>query len=442
MSLVTRTAAELGWAIEVGKVDAVEVTKAFLAEIDDCPHSDDIYTQITRERAMSEAQAAARRAQRATRLGPLDGVPVSWKDLFDTAGINTQGGSQLLEGRIPKSDCEVVHRATQAGMVCLGKTHLSELAFSGLGINPMTQTSTNRYDTEAAPGGSSSGAAASVSYNLAPIGIGSDTGGSVRIPSAWNGLVGLKTTHGLVSLDGVIPLCKSFDTVGPLCRSVEDAGLMFEILSGQQINMTNSPEPDAVKLLVCETAMLENCEASQLLAFESALVELGKVGVKIERREIRELEEMTTLGPKMFPYEAYQQWGEVIENSPEKMFPPVLKRFRGGKNISAQQDADARARMMELRASYLETTRGFHAVLAPTTPNNAPKIQPLLDDHDLFWETNMLSLSNTRIANMFGLCALSLPTATQGAGIMVMAPPFHDEALLQMGMMMEPVVAV
>ena len=441
MSILSVTAAELGWAIDVGKADPVDITNAFLAEIAASEHRDNTYVRVTAERALDEAKAASQRAKSGMRKSPLDGVPVSWKDLFDTADIETEGGTRLLAGRVPDMDCEVIRRATEAGMICLGKTHLSELAFSGLGINPMTATSPNLFDNEAAPGGSSSGAAASVAFDMAPIAIGSDTGGSVRIPSAWNGLVGLKTTHGAVPLDGVIPLCASFDTVGPLARSVEDAGLMFEILSGRKINLDLSPDLAAVKLFVCETAMFDFCDDAHRDAFEAAIVELKKTGINIERGEIPELEEMVTLGPIMFPYEAYGQWGKLIETAPDKMFEPVLNRFRGGIGIVAQKDAAARQRMMELRASYNQRMTGIDAVIAPTTPIAAPKIQPLLDDHDLFWDVNMRALANTRYANMFGLCALTLPTATQGAGFMLMAAPNDEERLLQMGMAMEPVVA-
>ena len=442
MGLLSLSAAELGWAIDVGKADPVEITKAFLSQISESSYRDQIYAFVSDERALVEAEAASQRAKSGNRKSPLDGVPVSWKDLFDTENIPTQSGTRLLEGRIPSSDCEVIQRASKAGMICLGKTHLSELAFSGLGINPMTQTSPNRYDLSTAPGGSSSGAAASVSFDLAPIAIGSDTGGSVRIPSAWNGLVGLKTTHGVVPLDGVVPLCSSFDTVGPLCRTVEDAGLMFEILSGNKVNLGSSPDLGSVKLLVCETAMLEHCDKTQLIAFERAVNELQKAGANIERGEIPELIEMTQLGPILFPYEAYNQWGEAIENAPEKMFRPVLNRFLGGKYLTAEQDASARKRMMELRQSYNQRTRFYDAVIAPTTPNNAPKIEPLMEDFELFWEVNLRSLSNTRTANMFGLCALTLPTATAGAGFMLMCGPGSEEKLVQMGMAMEPVVAI
>ncbi len=439
--MLSVSATELGWAIDVGKVDPVDVTKAFLDEISASPHSAKIYSQVCAERAMEEAKEASVRAKSGMRRSPFDGVPVSWKDLFDTAGIETEGGTKLLEGRVPHEDCEVIARADEAGMICIGKTHLSELAFSGLGINPMTQTAPNRYDPSLAPGGSSSGAAASVAFDLAPIAIGTDTGGSVRIPAAWNGLVGLKTTHGAIPLDGVIPLCSSFDSVGPICRSVEDAGFMFEILSGQKINQSITPDMNAIKLLVCETALLENCEPAHLAAFETALSQLQKAGAIIERAPIPELDEMVMLGPLMFPYEAYAQWGDWIERTPEKMFAPVLNRFRAGGEVTPQQDAGARARMMELRAIYEEKTKPYNAVIAPTTPIAAPKIQPLLDDHDLFWDVNLQALSNTRYANMFGLCALTMPSATDGAGVMLMASPNKEQDLVQMGLVVEPVIA-
>jgi aspartyl-tRNA(Asn)/glutamyl-tRNA(Gln) amidotransferase subunit A len=194
--------------------------------------------------------------------------------------------------------------------------------------------------------------------------------------------------------------------------------------------------------LVCESSMLEHCDEVQLDAFETAVNELQKAGVNIERGEIPELTEMTQLGPIMFPYEAYKQWGEAIENAPDKMFKPVLDRFLGGKHVTAEQDATARARMMELRKSYNQRTRFYDAVIAPTTPNRAPVIKPLMEDFGLFWDINLRSLSNTRIGNMFGLCALTLPTATIGAGFMLMSAPGSEEKLLQMGMAMEPVVAV
>ncbi|MGR3364905.1 MAG: amidase family protein, partial [Maritimibacter harenae] len=226
------SAGALGRGIGAGRIDPVELCESFLDAAGAHPDGTRIYARLTRERALAEAQAAAGRARDGQRRGPLDGVPVSWKDLFDTADAATEAGSALLRDRQPERDARVLQTATAQGLVCVGKTHMSELAFSGLGLNPITATPPNRHDPEAVPGGSSSGAAASVAQGLAAAGIGSDTGGSVRVPAAWNDLVGLKTTHGRLSLTGVVPLAARFDTVGPLCRTVEDAGLLLAALEG------------------------------------------------------------------------------------------------------------------------------------------------------------------------------------------------------------------
>ncbi|MGA1684985.1 MAG: amidase, partial [Gemmobacter sp.] len=226
------TAAALGREIEAGRADPVALAEAFLGAIAAHPEGARVYARTTPERAMAEAGAARARARAGLRRHPLDGVPLSWKDLFDTAGIATEAGSALLAGRVPAADADVLAEATRAGLVCLGKTHMSELAFSGLGLNPVTATPPNVNDPARVPGGSSSGAAASVALGLAPAAIGSDTGGSVRIPAAWNDLVGLKTTEGRIGLGGVVPLAESFDTVGPLARSVEDCALILSALEG------------------------------------------------------------------------------------------------------------------------------------------------------------------------------------------------------------------
>ncbi|MDH3264989.1 MAG: amidase family protein, partial [Paracoccaceae bacterium] len=190
------SAGDLGRGIASGGIDPVELAEAFLEAIAAHPDASRIYARTTPERARAEAKAAAERARAGHRRHPLDGVPISWKDLFDSAGVATEAGSALLAGRVPVADAAVLANATAQGSVCLGKTHLSELAFSGLGLNPITATPPNVNDPAAVPGGSSSGAAASVAFGLAAGAIGSDTGGSVRIPAAWNDLVGLKTSVG------------------------------------------------------------------------------------------------------------------------------------------------------------------------------------------------------------------------------------------------------
>ena len=207
------TAAHLGRGIESGEIDPVDLCDIYLAAIDAHPMRDRIYARVSADRARNEAAAASVRAKAGQRLSSLDGVPVSWKDLFDTAGVATEAGTKLMEGRVPTTDAEVLRVATGMGLVCLGKTHMSEIAFSGLGYNPMTATPPCVNDPDAVPGGSSSGAAASVAFGLAAAAVGSDTGGSVRVPSVWNDLVGLKTTFGRLPVAGSVALCTEFDTV-------------------------------------------------------------------------------------------------------------------------------------------------------------------------------------------------------------------------------------
>ncbi|MEO0917228.1 MAG: amidase family protein, partial [Pseudomonadota bacterium] len=268
---LTRTAADLGRQIEAGKIDPVELTEAFLSAIGAHPYRDRIYARVTADRARSEARAASDRANRGLRRSRLDGVPISWKDLYDTAGVATESGSALLSGRVPNRDAEVLKNATGAGLICLGKTHQTELAFSGLGLNPVTASPPCFNDHDAVSGGSSSGAGTSVAFGLAAVGIGSDTGGSVRIPSVWNDLVGLKTRHGRLSLKGVVPLCARFDTVGPLCRSVEDAALMLSTLENGQPADLSGASIVGGRFAVLRTQAFQNIEETPSVAFEAAV---------------------------------------------------------------------------------------------------------------------------------------------------------------------------
>ncbi|MEL6839316.1 MAG: amidase family protein, partial [Pseudomonadota bacterium] len=283
------TAAELGRGIGAGNIDPVALAQVYLDAIDSHEYRDRIYARVTHDRARAEAAAASERAKSGFRRGPLDGVPVSWKDLFDTAGIATEAGTALMAGRVPDRDAYVLQTASAAGLVCLGKTHMSEIAFSGLGLNPITATPPCVNDLHAVPGGSSSGAGASVAFGLAAAGIGSDTGGSVRIPSAWNDLVGLKTTHGRISLDGVVPLCLTFDTVGPLCRSIEDATLLLAVLEGAKPVDLSGAGLDGVRLMVLDTIVPDDVRDAPKTGFDTAVDRLKAAGAQVEHRYFSQL---------------------------------------------------------------------------------------------------------------------------------------------------------
>lgn len=427
------TASELGRGIGAGRIDPVALTEALLEAIAAHPEGARIYARTTGPRALAEAEAARLRARAGLRRGLLDGVPISWKDLFDSAGTATEAGSALLRGRIPTADAEVLANATQGGAVCLGKTHTSELAFSGLGLNPVTATPPCINDPEAVPGGSSSGAAASVAFDLAPVGIGSDTGGSVRLPAAWNDLVGLKTTMGRLSNRGVVPLCERFDTVGPLCRSVEDAAEVLALLEGGKAADLGGATLAGVRLAVLETVALDDLRPDPAKGFEQAADRLAKAGASLTHISAPEVAEAMTLTVPLFSAEAYAIWHTKIEARPELMFPPILERFRGGAATTATEYISAWRRLEQLRAIWNARIAGYDAVILPTAPNLPPKVSRLLEDEGYYVPENLMTVRNTRIGNLMGSAGLTLPTGVPSTGIMFLGLPFAEERLLRIG---------
>ncbi|MGF1658860.1 MAG: amidase [Rubrimonas sp.] len=434
------SAATLGAAIGSGQIDPRALTEAFLDAIASHPHTERIYARVTPARARAEAAASAERAASGQRRGLLDGVPLSVKDLFDTAGTETEAGSRLLKGRTPQTDAVCVARLAQAGMVCLGKTHLSELAFSGLGVNPMAATSPNIHGEDLAPGGSSSGAAASVAYGLAPVGLGSDTGGSVRIPAAWNDLVGLKTTAGLIPLDGSVPLSVTLDTIGPLCRTVEDAALVHAALAQTRAPDLSGATVRGMRFMVPEGVMLDGLAEGVAAAFAAALSRLSAAGaviVHVPLPEAGEALETATVNGGIANTEGYALWGEMLEAQPDAMWAPILARFRSGRSFRADQIDAARLTFDRLAADYRRRVAGFDAVVAPATPTLPPPVAPLLAGDAHWVEQNGLALRNTRIANLFGLCALTVPTGTPACGLMLHGQPFGEARLLRIGRAVE-----
>ncbi len=434
---LSMSAADLGRGIAKGTIDPVDLTDAYLDACEASPLRARIYARLTPDRARSEALAARQRAAEGRRLSPLDGVPISWKDLFDTAGVATEAGSALLEGRVPARDAWVLRNATAMGTVCLGKTHMSELAFSGLGYNPITDTPPCVNDPDAVPGGSSSGAAASVAFDLAPIGIGSDTGGSVRIPAAWNDLVGLKTTSGRISIEGVVPLCPKFDTIGPLTRSVEDAALALAVLEGTDPIDRRGVTLDGARIAVLETVAQDDMRDAPAKGLEAARMALEAAGAVLVPLKVPALAEAMPLSGALFATEGYGIWRDQIEAAPEKMYAQILERFRAGKTYSAPDYVAAWIALEQARAIWTEATAGFDAVLIPSSPILPPNLERLNADHDYYVTENLLALRNTRIGNLMGLCALTLPTGVPSCGAMLMGKPGGEEALLRLGMAAE-----
>lgn len=438
----TAFAADLGRAIAAGTLCPVALAESYLDAIAAHPDGTRIYARTTRARALDEAMAARGRARAGLRHGPLDGVPVSWKDLFDTAGVATEAGTALLQGRVPTTDASVLQAMTRAGTICLGKTHMTEFAYSGLGLNPVTATPPCINDPDAVPGGSSSGAAASVAFGLAAVAIGSDTGGSVRIPAAWNDLVGLKTTAGRLPLAGVVPLAPKFDTVGPLARSVEDCALVLAAMEHRAPPDLRGATLSGTRLLVLDGAPFDSIRPEPQQGFEQAVDRLAQAGAQISRATLAPVEDALALSAIIYTPECYAQWRHLVDARPEDMFVPILERFRSGRDHLASDYLAAWDALAQNRRDYLAQTAGFDAVILPTAPNLPPNARRLREDHAYFTTENLLTLRNTRIGNMLGLCALTLPTGQPSVGITLMAAPMAEDRLLRLGTAAEKALGV
>ncbi|MGH1416017.1 MAG: amidase [Pelagimonas sp.] len=438
MDWTVKSASEMGAAIGAGALDPVELTQSFLDKIATHPLADRIYARVTPNRALAEARAASQRAKIGRRLSGLDGVPVSWKDLFDTAGTATEAGSALLTGRVPDRDAEVLNTASAMGLVCLGKTHMSELAFSGLGLNPVTATSPCVNDHDAVAGGSSSGAATSVAFGLAAAAIGSDTGGSVRIPSAWNDLVGLKTTSGRVSLQGVVPLAVKFDTVGPLCRTVADAAQMLAVLEGRGgPDLRGAQGLKGRRFAALQTIVLEDLAPQVAQSYSESLDKMRDAGAEIVPLDVPQLVASMNDAGVLYTTEAWATWRNEITAQPDLMFKPIRERFEAGQHPSGADYVAAWQRLDQMRTAWATATAGFDAVLCPTAPNLPPKIDALMELGETYVTANLLTLRNTRVGNLTGGCGITIPTGTPSCGLLLTGAPMQEDRLLRVAQAVE-----
>lgn len=404
-----------------------------------------------------EAQAAA--ADPALAARPLAGLAVAVKDLFDIAGQPTPAGSRVLaEAPAAGSDSAAVARLKAAGGVVLGRTNMSEFAFSGVGTNPHYGTPANPADPATAriPGGSSSGAAVSVATGAAFIGLGSDTGGSIRIPAALCGIVGFKNTARLTPAEGALPLSTTLDTVSALTRSVRDAILAHEILSGRSVARSAMPLSD-YRLAVARTTMLDGLDATVAAAFERALATLRKAGAAIEEiglETIRDLASLQTLGG-FTAAESYAWHRELLARHGAGYDPRVRLRIERGATMKAWEYLDLFRARREWIARIEQSLQGFDAVLSPTVPIVAPPIadvapaggadaaQDEARDQE-FFRVNALLLRNTSVVNMLDGCALSIPCQARGelpVGLMIWHGPLRDDTVLNIGLRAQDVLA-
>ena len=422
-----------------GQICPEELTRFYLQKISNDPRSEEVFTEVYKKSALASAKESKKRAKVGLRKGVLDGIPISVKDLADIEGELTAGGSSLTNKKKAEKNAVFVDDLKSQGVIILGKTHMTELAFSGLGLNPITATPVNPYNTDLVSGGSSSGSAVSVSRNYCLASIGSDTGGSIRIPAAWNNLVGLKTTHNIIDLTGVLKLCPSFDTLGPICKNVDDTNLLFNAMTNSKFQKLRKCSPDNFKFLVIKNMFFEQIDSEINDSFNLAIDKIITSGATVEYKTISEIDSAFEISKTVFPAEAYGMWGNEIEKNPEKMFAPIRERFRSGRDILAHDYVFSLQKLYELRKSFLQKVKGFDAILAPTSPIKPPNITQLLDDHEFFTERNLLALRNTRIANSLNLCALTLPTETDFSGLMLMGGPNNEFDLMSISLTIETI---
>ncbi|MCV9962048.1 amidase [Pararhizobium sp. BT-229] len=417
--------AGLSVLLQSGALDPVAFTKDTLERIAGYPDQA-IFTGLLEERALAEAKASAERIRSGRSLGLLDGIPVAWKDLFDTQGSVTTAGSVVLADNAPaKVDADVVKALASAGMISIGRTNLSEFAFSGLGINPHYGTAHNpaSRDVPRIPGGSSAGSGVAVASGLVPVAIGTDTGGSIRIPAALNGIVGYKATRGRYSMRGVYPLAKSLDSLGPLCRTVPDAIWVDAAMCGCTAPDIGRIHLGDLKLVIPEAIVFDNAEPGVVTAFEAATARLEKAGARITRRAFpifAEVFEVMTRHGALVTAEAYALHKERLQGADAaRMDQRVVARARLGEKIGMADYIailDARQRLIARLGDDLEPGE---LIAHPTLPHVAPPIAPLLADDDLFFKINGRTLRNTSIGNFLDGCGVSIPCGTGDAGMPV-----------------------
>ena len=412
------------------------------------PAAAHVFTHLWAESALASARHADAQRRSGVRLGPLAGLPVTIKDLFDVAGETTTSGSMVCASEAPATqDAPPVAHLRASGAALLGKTNMSEFAFSGVGYNPHWGTPANPADATLAriPGGSSSGAAVSVGLGMAVAGLGSDTGGSLRIPAALCGLVGFKGSQSRVTRQGAMELARSLDTVGAITRSVDDAWLIDAVLSGQALSVRQR-SVKGLRLAVPTTLMQDELDADVSKAFAHTLSRLSAAGALIDEVAWSELSEIATLNaPGGFsPVEAYAAHRHRLAADGARFDQRVAQRMALGQGVSA---ADYLT-MIDQRNAWIgrsnQVLQSFDAVICPTVPMVAPAIDATCASDVAFFAANRLLLRNTFAINYWDGCAISLPCQAPGelpVGLMLALANGHDAELLGVAKAIEAALA-
>ncbi|MCZ6632346.1 MAG: amidase [bacterium] len=437
---------ELGARYRRAELSPVEVTEAFLDRIEREQARTKAYITVTADRALADARAAEKALRDGTDLGPLHGIPVALKDLFDTAGVRTTWGSKVRADFVPDTSATVATKLAQAGAVLLGKTNMVEFAFGPYGLNPHYGTPPNPWNPDCVPGGSSSGSGAAVARGLATAALGTDTGGSVRIPASFCGIVGLKPTLERVSRAGVMPLSWTLDSIGPMTRSVEDAALVFSAIAGPDpadpvtqgqvlvdVMAGLKGNVEGMRVGLVRDPFCTEADADVLAAFEQAVTVLAELGIAVEDFVFSEAEdelseELAGRGSStLMPVEGFAVFEDLIAECGEEWDPRIRGRIEAGAEISAPVYARVLRDRAALRQSAQKTLMAVDAVVCPTMLTGAPRIADV--------DRAPVRLT-TRLVNFLGLCAVSVPCGFTESGLPVglqmVGKPFDEATILKL----------
>ena len=445
--MLNPTIQQLAAELAAGRTTSRKLTEEALARIED-PKSEGkrAFIKVWRAQALAAADASDALRKAGIVASPLAGLPVSIKNLCDVAGETTLAGSKALDDAPPaKQDAPVVARLRASGAIIVGSTNMSEFAFSGVGFNPHYGTPGNPADRKRVPGGSSAGAAVSVADRMAVAALGTDTGGSVRIPAAVCGIVGFKPTARRVPIDGVVPLSTSLDSIGPLANSVEDCAIVDAVFAAEPISVPEPMPLGGLRLAVPRHFVMDDLDPVVAKAFERALKALAAKGVRIEHIDLPELNELASINAKggFAASEAYAWHKELIARRGNVYDPLVAPRIMRGKEMSAADYVELLGRRIDLCRRVSAITSNHDAVAMPTCAIVAPTLDEVATA-DGFTRKNMLLLRNTTVGNFLDRCGISLPCHASGelpVGFMLMGEAMADRRVLAMARSVAPVVA-
>jgi aspartyl-tRNA(Asn)/glutamyl-tRNA(Gln) amidotransferase subunit A len=440
------TIGQLAADLAAGRTTARKLAEEALARIDD-PKGEGkrAFVKVYKEPALAAAEASDSLREAGIVPSPLAGIPVSIKNLCNVAGETTLAGSKALDDAPPaKEDAPVVARLRAAGAVIVGSTNMSEFAFSGVGFNPHYGTPGNPADRKRVPGGSSSGAAVSVADGMVVAALGTDTGGSVRIPAAVCGIVGFKPTARRVPIDGVVPLATSLDSIGPLANSVECCAIVDAVFAGEPIAVPEPMPLAGLRLAVPMHYVMDDVDPGVAKAFERALRALAGIGVKVEHIDLPQLSELPAINAKG-GFAAAESWAwhrELLARRGNVYDPLVAPRIRRGAEMTAADYIDLLGKRADLQRRVSAITANYDAVAMPGCAITAPTLDEVATPEG-FTTKNMLLLRNTSVGNFLDRCAISLPCQASGelpVGFMLMGEAMTDKRLLAMARSVAPVV--